>query len=89
MKRFGLLKWAGAATLPCALFVLLAAAPAAAQNNNNAVGTTNANTTRVVDRDDDTDWGWLGLLGLAGLVGLIPKKRDVVVRDRDVDPNRR
>ncbi|HVF88166.1 MAG TPA: WGxxGxxG family protein, partial [Pyrinomonadaceae bacterium] len=66
----------------------LVAAPVAAQNNN-ASGTTNANTTRVVDRDDDTDWGWLGLLGLAGLAGLMPKKRDVVVRDRDADTNRR
>jgi MYXO-CTERM domain-containing protein len=25
-------------------------------------------------RDNDTDWGWLGLLGLAGLLGL--RRRD-------------
>jgi hypothetical protein len=37
--------------------------------------------TRTADRDDDTDWGWLGLLGLAGLLGLMPKRRAVDVRD--------
>lgn len=87
MKCFGLFK--GAAVLPCALFVLLAAAPVAAQNNN-ASATTNANATRIADRNDDTDWSWLGLIGLAGLAGLLPtKKHDVVVRDRDGDTNRR
>ena len=28
----------------------------------------------VVTRDDDSDWGWLGLLGLIGLAGL--RRRD-------------
>ena len=32
-------------------------------------------TTDVrADRDDGTEWGWLGLLGLAGLLGL--RRRD-------------
>jgi MYXO-CTERM domain-containing protein len=89
MNRFGLLRWASAAALPCAIFVLLVAAPVSAQNNNNSER-ANTNTARVADRDDDTDWGWLGLLGLAGLAGLIPKKRAaVVVQDRDVNTNRR
>lgn len=35
------------------------------------------------DRDDDMDWGWLGLLGLAGLLGL--KRRD---SDHHVDTTR-
>ena len=47
--------------------------PSFAQTNTN--GTTT--TSRAVERDNDTDWGWLGLLGLAGLAGLIPKKRHV------------
>jgi MYXO-CTERM domain-containing protein len=77
---------------------LLAAAamPMAAQTNDNANGnTTRAADTRddrrevrTADRDDDKDWGWLGLLGLAGLLGLMPrKKREVHVRDnvRDND----
>jgi MYXO-CTERM domain-containing protein len=62
--------------------------PVAAQpsnaNNTNRVETT----TRTVERDNDTDWGWLGLLGLAGLAGLLPKKRHVEVRDNRTDQTR-
>ena len=39
---------------------------------------------RTVERDNDTDWGWLGLLGLLGLAGLMPKKH-THDRDRVVD----
>ena len=35
-----------------------------------------ATTTAAHDRDDDMDWGWIGLLGLAGLLGL--RRRDRV-----------
>ncbi|HEX8737192.1 MAG TPA: WGxxGxxG family protein [Pyrinomonadaceae bacterium] len=38
-------------------------------------------TTRVVERDNGFDWGWLGLLGLLGLAGLIPKRRKVEVQE--------
>jgi hypothetical protein len=31
-----------------------------------------------VERDDDTDWGWIGLLGLLGLFGLMKRDRDRV-----------
>jgi hypothetical protein len=60
--------------------------PVAAQNNNNnantrAERTDRADNTRVVERDNDTDWGWLGLLGLLGLAGLLPKKRTVEVQE--------
>jgi MYXO-CTERM domain-containing protein len=37
-------------------------------------------TTQSSARDNDTDWGWVGLLGLAGLLGLKRKERDVSVR---------
>lgn len=55
-------------TIACAL-------PASAQTG---VGADTAATTRVVEaeRDEDTDWGWIGLLGLAGLLGLRRKHDD-------------
>ena len=34
--------------------------------------------TLDVDRDDDFDWGWLGLLGLLGLGGLAGRREHVV-----------
>jgi MYXO-CTERM domain-containing protein len=38
-----------------------------------------------VDRDEGTEWGWLGLLGLAGLLGLRRRERsDVRVTPRTV-----
>jgi hypothetical protein len=83
------------------LTLLTVAVPLAAQNNDNANTNRAADTrddrreVRTVDRDDDRDWGWLGLLGLAGLLGLMPKKKREVhvrethdVRDRDAG-NRR
>ena len=32
--------------------------------------------TTVTDRDDNSNWGWLGLLGLAGLLGLKRSDRE-------------
>ena len=74
------------------LTLLAGAGAAVAQNNDNNNGNANraAETrnddrreTRTADRrEDDTDWGWLGLLGLAGLLGLMPrKKKEVHVRE--------
>ncbi len=68
----------GAFVLGLAVFTVL---PTSAQTNatNNRT-----DTTRAVERDNDTDWGWIGLLGLAGLAGLIPKKRhENVHQNRD------
>lgn len=39
-------------------------------------GTDVQSTVQPADRDDNAEWGWLGLLGLAGLIGL--KRRDRV-----------
>lgn len=77
------------------LTLLAGAGTAAAQNNDNRA-VDNRNNDRPVavreNRDDDTDWGWLGLLGLAGLLGLMPKKKhEVHVRethDRDAGDRR-
>lgn len=67
--------------------------PAFAQNNNRndnvRTDDRRPETTRVVEQDNDTDWGWLGLLGLLGLAGLLPKKRSIEVKGvRDVSENR-
>jgi MYXO-CTERM domain-containing protein len=40
--------------------------------------------TRDVDRDDDFDWGWLGLIGLLGLGGLAGRRDREVVTTRKV-----
>ncbi len=71
--------------------MLLVTVPAFAQNNDNTTRPAdNRDDDRRVatrERDEDPDWGWLGLLGLAGLLGLMPrKKHEVHVRDtaRDV-----
>ena len=67
---------------------VIAVLPTFAQSNANGRTDTNT-TTRTVERDDDTDYGWLGLLGLAGLAGLILKKRQVEVhQNRDTNTNR-
>lgn len=54
-------------------------APASAQNSTDngtaTPSTTTTDTTTYGERDNDFDWGWLGLLGLAGLAGLAGRKR--------------
>ena len=52
--------------------------PAAAQTAAPAQSASGGQTTsveRAPERDDRTNWGWLGLLGLAGLAGL-RRRRD-------------
>ena len=100
-----------AGALGLCLFVLAAPAFAQNRNSNDGATTNaNSAVTRTeqrteqredtrddrrVERDDDNDWGWLGLLGLAGLLGLMPKRRVPVVRetrevhDRGADVPRR
>jgi MYXO-CTERM domain-containing protein len=42
-----------------------------------------ARTQQTADRDDNSEWGWLGLLGLAGLLGLKRRDREhVTTHDR-------
>jgi MYXO-CTERM domain-containing protein len=68
---------------------VITTAPTFAQSNANNNINARTDTTRVVERDDDSDWGWLGLLGLLGLAGLLPKKRRVEVQEfRDTAQNR-
>lgn len=85
-------------------FTLLAfaATPASAQsNNNNGPAGVNNNTVTANreerrddrreyrgERDNDRDWGWVGLLGLGGLLGLMPRKRVPVVHETREVPGR-
>lgn len=91
MRIYALHKVVRTGVFTLALAVLPLTISASAQNSSNSNSTnanyatnTNAQTTRVVERDDDTDFGWLGLLGLAGLAGLLKKPQQVVV-DRTSD----
>ena len=70
-----------------ALAAMIAIAGATAPGVATAQGAGEVGTTqptRTTDRDDDMDWGWLGLLGLAGLLGL--RRRDHV---HPIDTTRR
>ncbi|HVF58014.1 MAG TPA: WGxxGxxG family protein [Pyrinomonadaceae bacterium] len=99
MRNYDTLKIVRDGVLGLSLALSALAGTAYAQTNNNAVireGANNAasdnrNDNRVVrtEKDEDRDWGWLGLLGLAGLLGLMPRKRVPVVvnetRERPVN----
>jgi|GEM_PF-1296245 len=91
MKILDVVKFMRACALILILVMMTAWATFAQNANGNATnradrGNDRTETTRVVERDNDFDWGWLGLLGLLGLAGLIPKKRKVEVQEfRDVN----
>ena len=59
-----------ALALALLLGALAPATPALAQTGTDTGVTT---TQAGDDRDDDKDWGWIGLLGLLGLAGLMKK----------------
>jgi MYXO-CTERM domain-containing protein len=70
--------------ISAAAFLVSSAAMVLAQTPPDQTPPADAPTvTRDVDRDDDFDWGWLGLLGLLGLGGLAGR------RDREVVTTRR
>ena len=76
MKRFFRSKTARTALLASTL--ALVAIPATAQTSAGSPPVDNSAGTRIaepIQRDEGTDWGWLGLLGLSGLLGLLPKRR--------------
>lgn len=54
--------------------LLLAPVPAFAQTESTDVTTDTTTASTTADRNNDFDWGWLGLIGLAGLAGL--RRRD-------------
>jgi hypothetical protein len=84
MKIINVRKFLGVSVLALGLTVVTVL-PASAQSNTNGANTT----SRTVERDNGTDWSWLGWLGLLGLAGLMPKKRHVEVQQhRDTGTNR-
>jgi hypothetical protein len=78
----------GASVLAASLSILPLSMSANAQttiDNGASTGTTTTTTTQDgTYRDNNFDWGWLGLLGLIGLAGLAGKKRtEETTRYRD------
>lgn len=59
-----------------ALFIAVGA-PTMAHAQQQDDGTV---TNQRADRDDNGEWGWLGLLGLAGSIGLKRRERHDDVR---------
>lgn len=59
-----------------AICLTTAVAPLTANAQTSPTGGTTTIRTSD-DRDNDTDYGWIGLLGLLGLAGLMRKKPDV------------
>lgn len=81
-------KFIAAGVLATSVAVIPLNSPASAQTNTAPNNTTTTDTAprQGVDntyRDNDFDWGWLGLLGLVGLAGLAGRKRDEPARYRD------
>lgn len=75
--RHSMINLSGAALLLCANAEMVSAQT---PPEDRAV---QEDTTVRVTRDDEFDWGWLGLLGLIGLFGLTG------ARDRSVRADRR
>lgn len=87
MKVSNLSKFIGVSVLAASVAVLPLNLPASAQTNSGADNTTTSPRQGVGDtsRDDNFDWGWLGLLGLVGLAGLSGRKRPDNARYRTDD----
>lgn len=84
MQRFKLFAILGVGTIALSTAIAPLSMPASAQV------TQPGTDSQVVERDNDTDWGWLGLLGLIGLAGLTGRKRhdhtNTTYRDPNVTP---
>jgi len=77
MKNSNLSKIAGASLLALSLSLLPSQLPASAQNNNTTTTDNNKPTLDTTPfqetKNDNNNWGWLGLLGLIGLANLFRK----------------
>ncbi len=85
MKISDLSKIFGASVLAASIAILPLSLPASAQTNTQPNTTTEDNTGLTVDttpfqetKNDNNNWGWLGLLGLIGLANLFRKPKEPV-----------
>lgn len=77
MKRSDLPKFVGAGILALSLTMMPLSLPASAQNNSGESNAPTLDTTPFQEtKDDNNNWGWLGLLGLIGLANLFRKPHE-------------
>lgn len=79
-------KFIAAGVIATSVAVVPLNSPASAQTNtvpNTTTDTVPRQGVYETRRDNDFDWGWLGLLGLLGLAGLAGRKREEPTRYRD------
>ena len=89
--NFKLTKIAGASVIAASLALMPLSLPASAQTDNTAPTTTQTSpesNAPVLDttpfqetKNDNNNWGWLGLLGLIGLANLFRKPKTVAYTD--------
>jgi hypothetical protein len=85
MKDFNLSKIVGASVLAASIAILPLSLPVSAQTNTQPNTTTEDKTSPTFDttpfqetRNDNNNWGWLGLIGLIGLANLFRKPKEHV-----------
>lgn len=85
MKRSNLSKFVGAGVLTLSIAILPLSLPASAQTGTQPNTTTEDTTSPTIDttpfqetKDDNNNWGWLGLIGLIGLANLFRKPQEPV-----------
>lgn len=85
MKVSDLSKVVGASVLAASIAILPLSLPASAQTNTQPSTTTEDKTSPTFDttpfqetKNDNNNWGWLGLLGLIGLANLFRKPKEPV-----------
>jgi hypothetical protein len=83
MKSAALTKIIGAGVVAFSLTALPVSAQTTTTPDTGTTTTQPGATITEVDRDNGTDWGWLGLLGLAGLFGLTGRKKTETTAYRD------
>lgn len=85
MKRFNLSKVVGVAVLSLSLATVPLSLPASAQQSSPESNSPTLDTTPFQEtKNDNNNWGWLGLLGLIGLANLFRKSKEPTAYS---DPN--
>lgn len=84
MKYSSLSKVVGAGALALSIAIVPLAIPASAQNNAESNNPTLDTTPFQETKNDNNNFGWLGLLGLIGLANLLRQRKEPA---RYRDPN--